>query len=428
MKSFWTFCFWSTGSTITTMGQPKIKNVNARRARRPSTHSIAREASGPAGWPGAPARRSVVGWWVARRRFPDGPPVLLEVCHLGGRQREEAARVGVRLELLCTRRERRRRVGAAGGRRRARIVRGKGGEPRLKVDVRRRGKVRVRGPAARLGRHRRQLCETAPVGLEDRLRSARVPARDAAVLDVAGRLALEQQQRLVARAARPHQPAAQPLPESEHKLAQPPVAAHEAPTSAPARRRVRARRAAAAAAERAVRHPLSRAAKRKGRGRGERPVDDAGVRGACGGGKADADGALLALARRKLARPVDRVDKGREVGERPSGQPAGERIHPVSGAKDERLELGGRGELAGAEGRPVDADLALVLLAHDAGDVGREQPPEQRLHEAVGEREDRLVLLEGGRAAVGRDEAVDGGHKLGELAARLCTSREQHRG
>ena len=54
--------------------------------------------------------------------------------------------------------------------------------------------------------------------------------------------------------------AAQPLPECEHKLAQPPVAAHEAPASAPARRRVRARRAAAAAAERAARHPLRRAA------------------------------------------------------------------------------------------------------------------------------------------------------------------------
>ena len=114
-------------------------------------------------------------------------------------------------------------------------------------------------------------------------------------------------------------------------------------------------------------HALPLAAERVRPFGAERAVDEA-THGRARGEicHAQADAALLALARAKLLGPVDRVDERDERRIRVAlWQRGGERVGLPAKRDDARLELRRRDDAARSEGWHVDVDLVAVLLANN---------------------------------------------------------------
>mmetsp|Transcript_36643 Transcript_36643/g.77240 ORF Transcript_36643/g.77240 Transcript_36643/m.77240 type:complete len:249 (+) Transcript_36643:199-945(+) len=237
--------------------------------------------------------------------------------------------------------------------------------------------------------------------LQYRLRGARVPPTEPPVLDVAAARVLEQQQHLVRRTARAHERDAQLRRKLRHKRRERAVAANE---SRPRRRLaiaiVAATRTIDRAPQPAARHILVCASNRPRRLLIDRPEKHASERSPILVCETDADGALLATRSAELARAVDRVDERgqitprRRVRRRRYGERRTQRVDLVARFLDERLELWQRVDRACKEGRLLNVDGRRVFFTNNAADIGLQKTSKKLLHDAIGQGEEALILLQ----------------------------------
>eukprot|EP00754_Rhynchopus_humris_P034383 Rhum_TRINITY_DN15714_c0_g1::Rhum_TRINITY_DN15714_c0_g1_i1::g.161915::m.161915 len=302
-------------------------------------------------------------------------------------------------------------------RRQVRLVRH---EVRVRVGQRVRV-VRVNALPEKRGGH---LHERVSVRLKDGLRGTRVPPADAAVLEVVVGVPLQHHQRLVAAPAARHTLDLVLLERQLREGADGAVRRDETARLLHAHGRLTELQVLAAVLLR------RRACRPRGR-RGEGTVHDAGD-GPPRLREADADGALLALARGELAGAVDGVDEGRQLLRAVVLRRLEELVLDARKLRQRvlqrLLDLSGHGEVSDHVRLLVGGD-GHILLAHDGNAAAAEKVLHQEvLHQAVGDGEDGFVRLLHADARVHHpvQRADEGLHLRAGCLAAADEVRERH--